>query len=416
MSRATRRLSVLVATLRYPPYVGGGYELQTRDTVEGLRARGHRVTVLTGRGAELEGQADLLPWLRPAIDTGEDLFERSYRATNAERFRLHFLDPANLRATRRALRASGADVLLFFNLGLVSLAPVLAARLHGVPTLGYLADAWPCNHWVEAWRQAEAAREAKSVRLGWLEHAWRSFRGTLGLGPMLTCSDHLRARLVADGLAPESLQTLYPPLPPDVQVGPPPRARAPGEPLRVVCASSLWEGKGQAVLVEAVAAARAAGAAVELSLLGGGRADYRAHLEGLVRAHGLEAVVTLAGFVPRERVTSELARAHVMAVPSLWDEPFGLVTIEGMAHGLAVLSSDAGAARELVRDGSDGRITPRGDVPALARALCELAGDDGARLALARAGQADVAERFPVRRYYDAFEAQLLRVARGSAP
>lgn len=411
MKRAERPLAILVATLRYPPYVAGGYELQTRDTVAGLRARGHRVTVLSGSGAALAGQVDVLPWLRPAIDTGEDLFERSFRASNAERFRLHFLDPANLTATRRALRVSGAEVLLFFNLGLVSLAPVLAARLHGVPTLGYVADPWPCNHWLEAWRQDEAGRAARSLRLAWLEHAWYSFRSTIGLGPLLACSDHLRARLVADGLPAASLATLHPPLPPDVTAGPPPRPRAPGEPLRVVCASSLWEGKGQAVLVEAVAAARAGGAALELLLLGGGRADYRAHLERLVDAHGLGRAVTLAGFVPRERVAQELARAHVMAVPSLWDEPFGLVTLEGMAHGLAVVTSDAGAARELVRDGLDGRVTPRGDVAALARVLAGLAADDGARLALARAGQAAVGARFSPGRYLDAFEAHLRHAA-----
>jgi glycosyltransferase involved in cell wall biosynthesis len=79
-----------------------------------------------------------------------------------------------------------------------------------------------------------------------------------------------------------------------------------------------------------------------------------------------------------------------------------------MAKGLAVVTSDAGAARELVRDGHDGRITPRGDVAALAAVLVALASDDAGRVGLARAGQADVAVRFASERYLDAFEAHLL--------
>jgi hypothetical protein len=38
-------LKILVATLRYPPYVAGVYELITAEVVESLRARGHTLHV-----------------------------------------------------------------------------------------------------------------------------------------------------------------------------------------------------------------------------------------------------------------------------------------------------------------------------------------------------------------------------------
>ena len=174
-----RPLSILVVTLRYPPYVAGGYELLTRDAVEALRARGHRVTVLAGRGER--HAPDVLGRLEPDLDADEDLFERSFRASNAERFRLHFHRAANARATREALRESGAEVLFFFNLGLVSLAPIVAARRAGVPTLGYVSDPWPANHWLLAWRQNEASR-AKTLRLALLAGAWGAFRRWVRLG------------------------------------------------------------------------------------------------------------------------------------------------------------------------------------------------------------------------------------------
>jgi hypothetical protein len=40
-------MRILVLTNFYPPHYVGGYELGCRDVVEGLRARGHQVAVLT---------------------------------------------------------------------------------------------------------------------------------------------------------------------------------------------------------------------------------------------------------------------------------------------------------------------------------------------------------------------------------
>ena len=393
MSVESAPLSLLVATLRYPPYVAGGYEMQTRDVVEGLRARGHRVRVLCGAGSRYGATPELLPWLAPELDGDEDLFERSYRAGNAERFRLHFLRLANYRATLRALRTSAADCLLYFNLALVSLAPILAARHAGVPTLGYAGDAWPLNHWVEDWR-ASAAADGKPARLVLLERAWRGFRATIGMGRLLACSQSIARRLIDDGIPSESVSVLYPSLPPDFRVGPAPRPRGPGEPLRVLCASSLWKGKGQDVLLAAAARARALGAPLEVVIAGGGRDDWRAELERRRAALGLADGARFTGLLPRAELVREFERAHVLAVPSTWAEPFGLVTLEGMAAGLAVVVSDAGASPELVRDGVEGRVVPAGDAQALAAALVELAGDDRRRLELAARGHATVASRF----------------------
>jgi glycosyltransferase involved in cell wall biosynthesis len=63
-------------------------------------------------------------------------------------------------------------------------------------------------------------------------------------------------------------------------------------------------------------------------------------------------------------------RASVVAVPSLWPEPFGLVGIEAHAHGRPVVAYDVGGVREWLGEG--GIAVPRGDERALARALAEV--------------------------------------------
>jgi len=412
---AARPLRLLAVTLRYPPYVAGGYELLTRDAVEALRARGHDVCVLAGRGERLTGVDGVLPWLEPELDAG-DPFERALQASNLERTRLHFLRRANLHATRRALQEVRPDVLVFFNLGLVSLAPILAARRAGVPTLGYVSDPWPANHWVLAWRATGPGH--KRLRRGLLERAWRGFRSHVDLGPLLCCSAHLAHRLAGEGLPPKTLQVLHLGVPPDVEERTaalePPR-RAPDEPLRVACISALWRGKGQDVLLRALADVRARGLPVELWLAAPSEtSEFRRELGELMATHQLADAVEVLEGLPRAELSARLARSHVLVVPSVWQEPYPLSTLEGMAHGLAVVVSDAGGTPEAVDAGHDGCVFPAGDAAALADVLAELAADEEARHALGRAAQARARERSSHAAFVDGLERALREVLGGT--
>jgi glycosyltransferase involved in cell wall biosynthesis len=62
-----------------------------------------------------------------------------------------------------------------------------------------------------------------------------------------------------------------------------------------------------------------------------------------------------------------------------------------MAVGMPVLSSDTFGAREMVRDGVDGRIVPVGDARATAEAMVAFTGNADQLAAMGRAGQARVA-------------------------
>ena len=56
------------------------------------------------------------------------------------------------------------------------------------------------------------------------------------------------------------------------------------------------------------------------------------------------------GFVSRPDLPDALRRAQIHIVPSRWDEPFGLTTVEGMATGLAMVVSRTGGTPELIGD------------------------------------------------------------------
>ena len=62
----------------------------------------------------------------------------------------------------------------------------------------------------------------------------------------------------------------------------------------------------------------------------------------------------------------------LFCVPSR-EEPFGIVVLEGMAHGRAVVATAAAGPREIIRDGIDGLLVPPASPPALAAALAGVA-------------------------------------------
>ena len=120
-----------------------------------------------------------------------------------------------------------------------------------------------------------------------------------------------------------------------------------------------------------------------------------------------------AGRLERPALSRMLAEAHVLALPSVWGEPFGLATLEGMAHGLAVVASDAGASPEIVADGEDGLVVPAGDEALLAAALQRLERDEDLRLSLAARGRERLRSTYSHARFVDGIERGLVRVVRG---
>ncbi len=402
-------MKILALSLRYPPYVKGGFELTTRDTIESLRARGHDVCVLAARGKDFAGVEGVEPRLLPDLD-GVDPQEQSFHGTNRERFRLHFFRWKNYRETLAVLGARDPDAVLWFNLSHASLAPLAAARRRGVPTLGFVADPWPQCHWLREWRRQAEGGEPSGWRYALVKASWRRLRRWVGLGPFFASSEFMKGSLAADGVPVETMDVAYLGLPPEMRracadLAPPERSA--DEALHVVCISHLWRGKGQHVLVDAMAQLRARGVPARASLAGGGIPAYVERLEAAIADGGLADVVKLLGPLDRDAIAELLASAHLLVMPSLWDEPFGMTTLEGLAHGLPVVASDAGASPELVEPESDGLVVPAGDAGALADAIGRFAGDETWRRECGRRGRERVLRDFHHERFVDRIEARL---------
>ena len=76
----------------------------------------------------------------------------------------------------------------------------------------------------------------------------------------------------------------------------------------------------------------------------------------------------------------------VLAVPSMWEEPFGLVAVEGMARGLPLVVTRSGALPETVVDGKTGIMAEK-DGASIREAVARLAGDAALRREMGSAGR-----------------------------
>ena len=84
----------------------------------------------------------------------------------------------------------------------------------------------------------------------------------------------------------------------------------------------------------------------------------------------------------------------LVAVPSIWDEPFGLVGLEAMAHSLPVVAFDVGGISEWLTGGETGLLVPRRDTHAFARALDALLRDSERAREMGAAGARLLREHF----------------------
>jgi glycosyltransferase involved in cell wall biosynthesis len=128
----------------------------------------------------------------------------------------------------------------------------------------------------------------------------------------------------------------------------------------------------------------------------GGSQYCLAELEREVEQLGLTGRVGFTGFL--EDPAAAMRSLDIVVHASTKPEPFGMVIIEGMACGKAVIASQAGGADELFMDGVNALGHAPGDFAELARQIERLAQDEGLRLRLGRAARAAAEQSFQCHR------------------
>lgn len=147
--------------------------------------------------------------------------------------------------------------------------------------------------------------------------------------------------------------------------------------------------KGFLLFIEALALLRERGVAFE-AVLGGDGEDADAIDECIAR-YQLGGLVRRIGWVKDK--THFFEDIDVFVLPSL-HEPFGIVLLEAMSHGVPVISTDSEGPSEILHHGIDGVLAAKGDAAKLADAIATTLADPARTAAMGTAGAALVAKEY----------------------
>jgi glycosyltransferase involved in cell wall biosynthesis len=132
-----------------------------------------------------------------------------------------------------------------------------------------------------------------------------------------------------------------------------------------------------------------------VTLAGGGAIDeFRKLADDL----GILDKLCFLGWLDQVGVSALCADADVLVLPS-HAEGLAMSVLEGLSHGLAVVTTPVGAHSEVIEPGVSGILVPPGDVAALAGALASVIENATLRHRLARGARDRFLEGFDVRRY-----------------
>lgn len=367
----------------------GGEEILTFALREALRRRGHDVRLLTSRARPLP-----LPVEADSLCFG---------TTSRLRGVVQTLNPSAARALRRFLAEFDPDVVHVKSF-LTQLSPLVLPELRGRPSLLHVETVRTV---CPSGSKLLSSGDVCTARYGWvcrgcvppqdwpllmLQMAlWRRWRGAFDR--IVANSRWTRRRLEDDGVpVDEVVWNGVPVVPPRAALAPVPT---------LAFAGRLVPEKGLDVLLQAFRRVRERLPEARLVIAGDG--PERDALTLRMAALGLGDHVERLGHRPRAELDARLGSAWLQAVPSIWEEPFGLVASEAMMRGVAVVASDAGGLAEIVEDGRTGRLVRRGDPGALAEALLGILSDRELAERMGRAGRERALAHFDEARYVDRF-------------
>jgi len=279
--------------------------------------------------------------------------------------------------------AVGTAELVHSHTWYANLAGHLAAMLYGIPHVMTMHSLEPLRPW-----------KAEQLGGGYAVSSWCERVAATSATAVVAVSEGMRADIMTayPEISPERIRVIrngidtteYRP-DPDTGV----LERYGIDPARpyVIFVGRITRQKGLPVLLHA-----ASGLVPEAQLvLVAGQADTPEQLAEVTElVDGLRAsrsgVVWIPEMLPKQEVIQLLTHATVFACPSVY-EPLGIVNLEAMACGTAVVGSRTGGIPEVVADGETGLLVPPDDPEALAAALNTVLRDPDRAQAMGQAGR-----------------------------
>ena len=410
-------MRILVVSNLYPPFFMGGYELICWDVVQGLRKRGHEVTVFTSTYG-----------VDKTLQDGSvyRIFSPRYPLRQYKMWKPLYFIPlllAELSDWRRFLhfyKKVAPDIIYIWNgLGL-SYSLLLKIQNIGAPVAFYISEHWLSKiheepvpeaftlylePWIGFWKKREKSMVMKAMKkvLGSL----LSYCGfVVSFAPFPLKEVHYACSMLKEdalhiGLPVEESKVIYSGL--NLEEGPfsalvaeQPRSEEDNlVPLKLLYVGNLLHSKGAHTLIEACRILKSKGVSFS-AIIAGKKLDqaYYDLLTHRVEAKGLHSHVTFMHNLTREDLIHYYKTYHILIIPSIWREPTGQVILEGMTAGIPIIHTGVGGTREILKEGENCLLFSPDNQQDLADRIVRLSQDRKLYAQLSRAGKQTVRERF----------------------
>lgn len=368
-------------------FEAGGAEKIVRLASEGLRTRGHEITVIS-TDHRLEGQVPFADVIVPSV-----------RGNAVSRIAGFFWHHSAYQQVRSAVADLQPDVVHLHTMGLFS--PSVLSATSGIPrvitvqgpedwTLELLS--WNLGSRSSGTGKLTLVDRARYLYLRYLQRPayLPRIRGVdLVLAPSRYFADAIRRDV---GRVPTRV------LPNGIEL---PNGSPVRETARFLCVGRLEAVKGIAVLIAAFSRVVRKHPGAHLTVVG--RGPQLAELEELVDRLGLTENVDVAGFVPDEELLAAYHGSMAVLIPSIGPENFPTVALEALGIGRAIVGTRVGGIPELISDGENGLLVSPGDVHGLAEAIVRLL-DDPALAVRMGARSAQRASEYAMEPFLDRLE------------
>jgi glycosyltransferase involved in cell wall biosynthesis len=359
-------MRILVVSALYPPIALGGYEVECAGVVERLSER-HNVLVLTG---DLERrQAETSPLVRR---------ELKFLSHDERGALIAPLASVRAVASARSALAWDPDLIYVWNGSMIPQSALRVFSDSGVPIAVRV-----CEHWFgRLFVEDQFLRELLPARRSVARSAWASACKGLNRLPTMRLTPEASMQVAVSwnsetmrrlAKPPEFVQPIFERVTHSV-----PRygevysrvVRKPAPTPEILFVGRVTPLKGLRIAIEALALLRSEhNTRARLVVVGPEDRAHGAEMRSLAQRLEVGDLVLWRGQRTPEEVAQALATAHVMIVPSDWEEPFPLVTIEGAFAGVPLVAADVGGISEGMHDEEHALLFPRGDSEAAAAAI-----------------------------------------------
>lgn len=407
-------MRILLLSNLYPPYIDGGAEIVAADFAVGLERLGHNVQVLTSSHGLAKARHEANVW-RVLHATPSAHFDRHrpvwQQLDQPYNYYRSYHNPNNVQRLHTIIAETQPDVLYIWEIPGIGVNSFLKA-LPGlkIPVVFHLESYWLLY--------AQSPETAQSrLHAQWLKKLLIGNVPHVPATSLIACSSTVKEKYTEGGISADLIEVIYNGI--DNRFLNLLQMHADNiddksmtkEGIQLLYVGRLSLEKGVLTILKAlnILVNEQGRRDLHLNIFGKGDELYERELSEFLRDKNMTRLVTFHGKVTQDELIKHYDQSDIMLVPSLWQEPFGLVVAEAMARGLPIVASNVGGPAEMITHGKNGLLVEPGDEQGFAAAITHLVENHDERRTLSEEARVTVLERFSIEENVRSVEQHLLR-------